>query len=554
MESASTLAYARQFYHPRFPSLLQGSVTHLSAQPLPPLSLPIERKIQLEEAFPHTFFQKPVQFVEEDSLQCQPRLLRVGLFFSGGPAAGGHNVITGLLDGLRVFHTESILYGFEGGPSGLLAEKYLLLNEEGVEPYRNQGGFDLLGSGRTKIESKEQLESAYEVSCKLKLDGLVVVGGDDSNTNAALMAEFFAHKGSKTSIVGVPKTIDGDLQNALIPISFGFDTACKVYSELIGNIARDALSARKYTHFVRVMGRSASHIALECALQTHPNLTLIGEEIYQRGESLETVVERIASLILKRAERGKMYGLILIPEGILEFIPEIRTLICELNRLLTESSLDREEKGWDALFDSLSAASRSCFSSLPREVARQLLSERDPHGNVSLARIDTEKLLIGKVEERLQEIGKSTSYKVTFQPQGHYLGYEGRAALPSNFDANYCYTLGKTALALIVHGYNGYLSSVGKLHLPPEEWEVGACPLSHLLDWEERRGRQKAVIAKKLVDLEGEPFRTFAMQRKQWEEEDHYLHPGPMQFFGDHSLTDTPPLSLSLRHACSLRN
>ena len=460
-----------------------------------------------------------------------PKALKVGAFFSGGQAPGGHNVITGLFDALKKLHPDSELFGFLNGPAGLIEGKFIPLTEKLLLNYRNQGGFDLIGSGRTKIESDEQIASALAQMTKLQLDGFVIIGGDDSNTNAALLAECALAKGLKTRIIGVPKTIDGDLKHPYIETSFGFHTATAIYSELIGNICRDALSAKKYTHFIKLMGRSASHIALECALNTQPNLTLIGEEILKKGMTLQQLTQQIADLVEARAHIGKNYGVILIPEGIIEFIPEVKELIGELNHLLAEG---KDERG-------LQPKSKVIFDFLPEKIQKQLLLDRDPHGNVQLSHIQTESLLSEKVKEELK--GR-TSFKGAFHPVHHFFGYEGRSGFPSNFDATYCYVLGHGAALLIQEGKTGYLSSVLHLSKPPEEWELSGVPLTSMMHFEIRKGKKKPVIQKALLDLQKAPFTWFEKEREKWRLEDHYMTPGPIQFEGEQSLAFQIPKSL----------
>jgi diphosphate-dependent phosphofructokinase len=445
--------------------------------------------------------------------------LKVGVVFSGGQAAGGHNVIAGLLDGLHKLNGKSQLFGFLDGPSGIIDGKYKELTKSILDPYRNQGGFDLIGSGRTKIETDEQLQASVATCKKLQLDGLVIVGGDDSNTNGAILAEFFLQNGCNTHVIGVPKTIDGDLKNEQVAISFGFDTACKTFSELIGNIARDALSAKKYTHFIKLMGRSASHITLECALATHPNLALIGEE----RQTLAQVTATICDLIVKRAEKKKNYGVILVPEGLIEFMPEFAQLISELNKGTTP--------------DKLTAPSATCFSSLPEKIQSQLLSDRDPHGNVNVSIIETEQLLIEMAKKELKRRG----FKGPFSPLHHFFGYEGRAGFPSHFDANYCFALGHVAAALIDQGYTSIMAFVGNLKGSIAQWSVGGLPLTSLLHFEERKGKKKPVIQKALVDLKGKAYLQFKKQSEGWALNDNYQSPGPIQFYGDSALTESVP-------------
>lgn len=488
---------------------------------------------EVQRSFPHLFGQ-PVLYGKIGGVGTKKALV-VGVVFSGGQAAGGHNVIGGLFDALKAYHREAKLYGFLGGPKGIIEGEFREICEEELKRYRNLGGFDLIGSGREKIETKEHLEQAKKRVTSLGLDGLVIVGGDDSNTNAAWLAEFFTQQELKTKVIGVPKTIDGDLKNPFVEISFGFDTACRTYSEMIGNIARDALSAKKYVHFIKLMGRSASHIALECALQTHPTYTLIGEEIAAKQQTLSQIVEQLATVV---ANRSPFYGVLLIPEGIIEFIPEMKKLLTELNRLLSDSQV--EDLGLpdrlSLMKSSLDPTLYKTFALLPKDLQEQLLFDRDPHGNVQVSHIQTEKLLSNLV-------GKALNSR-SFRPVHHFFGYEGRAALPSNFDATYCYALGHVAAALIHQGYTGYMSCLRGLTNSPRDWEVCGVPLTSLMRFEERKGKRKAVIEKTLVDLDGSPFHFFARHRKGWSENDHFCYPGPLQFAGDPAMTDVPPLSL----------
>ncbi len=508
-----------------------------SSGELPPLTQ------EIASLFPHLQAQKPLQVTSNPSLPSQP--LRVGVLFSGGQAAGGHNVIAGLFDALNKINPESRLIGFLGGPSGLLESRSLELTENVIAPYRNQGGFDLLGSGRTKIEKPEQFLKAAEVVQALQLDGLVIVGGDDSNTNAALMAEFFLSKGVKTRVVGVPKTIDGDLQGHGIEISFGFDTACKTFSATIGSLLRDALSAKKYYYFVKLMGRSASHIAVECALQTHPNLTLVGEEVAAKKMTLAQVVESIADLIVKRSQQGKEYGVILVPEGLIEFAVDVKPLIGELNALLSkekphaaqlEACKSAQEKV-NLIVPLLTTASQACFTALPLDTQVQLLLGRDPHGNVQVSKIESERMLIHMVEAVLKKQTQAGTYKGKFAPQPIFCGYEGRSCLPSCFDANYCYALGNIAALLIRAGKTGYICAIQGLAKPVEEWQCGAIPIVRLMGLETRMGKRVPVIEKTLVALDGPVFKAFAAQRQAWVLDDAYLDPGPIQFWGPRDLT-----------------
>jgi len=488
---------------------------------------------KIKELLSKTYGQPVVQFKEGATKT--HAALRVGVVLSGGQAAGGHNVISGLFDALKKMHPDCRLFGFLGGPSGIVENQYIELTEGVLADYRNTGGFDLIGSGRTKIETPEQLESSRKNVDALNLNGLVIVGGDDSNTNAAILAEYFLSHDSHTHVVGVPKTIDGDLKNVHVETSFGFDTACKTYAEMIGNIERDALSAKKYYHFIKLMGRSASHITLECALQTHPNVTLIGEEAAAKKMTLQEITNQITDVICERAKLGKNYGVVLIPEGLIEFVPEMKQLIHELNTLMAKHVEDA--------VGNLSEKARETFSFLPKEIGDQLLLDRDPHGNVQVSHISTEQLLIHTVKKALQA---RSDYKGKFTPVNHFFGYEGRSCFPSNFDADYCYSLGFAAAVLIDSGHTGYMSVVHKLSQPVEEWEVGGIPITMLMNMEERKGKLKAVIQKALVDLEGDPFKLFALHRDSWSIEDHYRFPGPIQLFASASISNESTFTLKL--------
>lgn len=482
-------------------------------------------KLKLDSAllklFPKTIHAKAHILDKGTPHQISP--LKVGVIFSGGPASGGHNVIAALFHALKLIHPQSQLFGFLNGPSGMIDNKQKELEAQEIGAYLNQGGFDLIGSGRTKIETEEQLERSFKTCQALGLNGLVIIGGDDSNTNAAVLAEYFQKNGSLISVIGAPKTIDGDLQSADIEISFGFDTACKTYSELIGNIAKDALSTKKYYHFIKLMGRSASHIALECALATQPNLALIGEE----KRLLSEIVGNIADLIVQRAKIGKEYGVILIPEGLIEFIPELQSLIRSLRQMQTPDP------------KKLEGEAKATFANLPEKIQRQMLFT-DQHGNLLVSQIDTQMLLIDLVKKELSK----RDFSGAFSAQEHFLGYEGRSCFPSNFDANYCYTLGILAALCIRDRLTGMICSVQHLAKPPRFWTMKAIPITSLMHLEMRKAQEKPVIAKALVDLKGKPFSRFANSRKSWELQDHYQYPGPIQFFGDPELTDGCPLIL----------
>ncbi len=535
----NALKEKRSAFLPKRPTLLLDLLQVGLAEE--PYHNPSSDAAGLKALFPLTF-DRPLLRAVVNRVPKAAKPLRVGVFFSGGQAAGGHNVIAGLYDALKLLHDKSTLIGFLDGPGGVVAGRSRELNAEELHRYRNQGGFDLIGSGRTKIETEEQLQAAHAHVQKLELDGLVVIGGDDSNTNAAVLAEYFQKVGCKTRVIGVPKTIDGDLKNAMVATSFGFDTACKVYAEIIGNIARDALSAQKYYHFIRLMGRSASHIALECALATQPNYTLIGEEVSQEKRTLKQITDEIADLICHRAELGKNFGVILVPEGLIEFIPEMGVLIGELNQILAAQA----GASIETVMAKLTPASLACFKTLPEVIQKQLLLNRDPHGNVQVSLIETEKLLIETVSQELAQRAKSGKYKGKFAAQNHFLGYEGRAAFPSNFDCHYCTTLGFIAALLIHHERSGYMCFVEGLTGAPASWRVGALPLTALMRVEMRKGKEKPVIQKGLVDLKGPAFTHFKKQAQKWMLEDNYCFPGPIQFFGDPDLTERIPLTLLL--------
>lgn len=522
----------RQEYKPKLPKALAHfeKLKGIASEKIPEWS-------ESKAYFPKLAGQPIIRFQEHSAHQ---PILKVGVVLSGGQAPGGHNVISGLLDALKKMNPESLLYGFLGGPKGIIENSHVLLDEEKLAPYRNQGGFDLIGSGRTKIEKPEQFAAALETAKSLELDGLVIIGGDDSNTNAAFLAEYFLQNGCKTSVVGVPKTIDGDLKNSYVEASFGFDTASKVYSELIGNIARDALSAKKYYHFIKLMGRSASHIALECALQTHPNYTFISEEIAAKKSSLAHLVSELADMICKRAEEGKDYGVILIPEGLIEFISQVKLLIQELNTLLANNT------NQEGVLKKLSKEALECFHLLPPKIQEQLFLERDPHGNVQVSKIETEKLFIDLISKALEDRKKKGQYTGKFSPQPEFCGYEGRCSMPTNFDSNYCYALGHVAALLINEGLTGYMAVVENLSRSVHDWQIAGVPFLAMMTSEIRKGKENAVISKGLVDLEGKPFEMFANHRKDWMLKDDYQYPGPIQFFGPEKLTDSITKTLEL--------
>ncbi|MDR2741493.1 MAG: diphosphate--fructose-6-phosphate 1-phosphotransferase [Treponema sp.] len=547
----SALQEARYRYQPKLPASLSREVTGIAVE-LGKATESLADQAELKALFKHSYGKPLASFVSGGNDEIR-RPLTVGVILSGGQAPGGHNVIAGLYDGLKKGNPDSVLYGFLGGPSGLTDNKILKLTGEIIDRYRNTGGFDIIGSGRTKIETPEQFASALATVRTLKLDAVVIIGGDDSNTNAALLAEYFLDQGLSTQVIGCPKTIDGDLKNEYIETSFGFDTAVKTYSELIGNIERDANSAKKYWHFIKLMGRAASHIALECALQTQPNICLISEEIEAGKLSLSQVVDQICDSVVRRAERGDNFGVILIPEGLVEFIPEMKALIAELNDVTAQngkefaalSSFDGQ-LAW--LKAKLSRASYDLIQSLSADIAGQLLMDRDPHGNVQVSRIETEKLLIVMTEKRLGELKAAGKYKGKFSALGHFFGYEGRCAFPSNFDADYCYALGFSAFVLIASGLTGYLSSVRNLTAPADQWIAGGVPLTMMMNMEQRHGSMKPVIRKALVDLDGEPFKAFASVRDAWAVETSFLFPGAIQYFGPPEVCDQPAKTLKLEH------
>ncbi len=479
--------------------------------------------------------------------------MNVGVILSGGQAPGGHNVICGLYDALKNATPENTLYGFMGGPSGILDDKYMIMTDELIDAYRNTGGFDIIGSGRTKLETKEQFAVCTEVCHKHGINAIVIIGGDDSNTNAAVLAEYFRAKGEDICVVGCPKTIDGDLKNESIETSFGFDTATKTYSELIGNIERDANSARKYWHFIRLMGRSASHIALECALQTQPNICLIGEEVEAKNQSIEEITNYIADVVAKRAENGNNFGVVLVPEGLIEFVPSLKVLISEINDLLAKTekefnAIDNISEKITFVDAKLSAGSKKVFDSLPEEIKGQLLADRDPHGNVQVSKIETEKLLIQTVTKRLKEMKAEGTYCGKFSTLNHFFGYEGRCAFPSNFDSDYCYSLGYNAALLLSANLTGYLSSVTQLSKPADQWQAGGIPITMMMNMEQRHGEQKPVIKKALVELDGEPFKYFQANRDTWAVETAFTYPGAIQYYGPTEVCDQSTMTLKLEH------
>jgi pyrophosphate--fructose-6-phosphate 1-phosphotransferase len=550
----SALDAARAAFLPELPGALEAGASGLAIEEghLPRGATDAERIVEL---FPRTSGLPPLRLVSGPGLAA-PSPVRVGVVLSGGQAPGGHNVIAGLYDGLKSLHPDSSLLGFEGGPKGVMTGRYLELTDEVVGAYRNTGGFDMIGSGRDKIESDQQQEASRATCAKLGLGGLVIIGGDDSNTNAAVLAEYFLSCGDRISVLGVPKTIDGDLKGGGVEASFGFDTATRVYSSLVGNISRDAASARKYWHFIRLMGRSASHVTLECALQTQVNLALIAEEVEERRMTLDQVVALVATQIRRRAEAGRPYGVCLVPEGLIEFIPEVRVLIAELNRLLAEhavafESMPQNDARRSFVAEHLTEESRGVFGSLPVRIQEQLLIDRDAHGNVLVSQIDTELLLIEQVAARIAMWREAGKYPGSFKAQGHFFGYEGRCANPTNFDANYTYGLGYVASMLTAAGRTGYICALGNLAGPPTEWEPLGVPMTSMMRMEERKGKPVPVIAKALVRTDSEPFLSFARLRDGWAVEDAFLFPGAIQYFGPHSVKSQPTKTLLLERTGS---
>ena len=538
MANKSALQIARSQYQPKLPSALWGSVVAVEGEP----TQSVADQEEIKALFPNTYGLPELTFEKSPkAAKGVAQKFNVGVILSGGQAPGGHNVISGLFDGVKAINKENRLYGFLMGPGGLVDHKYVELTSEIIDEYRNTGGFDIIGSGRTKLEEPEQFEKGLEILKELDIKAVVIIGGDDSNTNACVLAEYYKAKNAGVQVIGCPKTIDGDLKNELIETSFGFDTATKVYSEVIGNIQRDCNSAKKYWHFIKLMGRSASHIALECALQTQPNYCIISEEVEAKNMTLDQIVSDLANVVAKRAEKGDNFGTVLIPEGLIEFIPAMKALIAELNDLLARSaefpSLDRAAQR-EFVLKSLSEANAATFASLPEGVARQLTLDRDPHGNVQVSLIETEKLLSEMVANKLAAMKAEGKFVGKFAAQHHFFGYEGRCAAPSNFDADYCYALGYNAAQLINCGATGYMSSVRNLTKPSVQWTAGGIPITMMMNMERRHGKMKPVIQKALVDLEGKPFQKFASKREEWAMNTCYLYPGPIQYFGPAEVCD----------------
>ena len=531
----SALQVARAAYQPKLPKALQGAVAVKEGA----ATESVANQEEIKKLFPNTYGMPIVTFEVADKKAELPAM-NVGVILSGGQAPGGHNVISGLFDGLKSFNKDCKLYGFLGGPSGLTDHKYIDLTADIIDEYRNTGGFDIIGSGRTKLEETEQFDKGIEICNKLGIKALVIIGGDDSNTNACVLAEYYLQKNTGIQVIGCPKTIDGDLKNNMIETSFGFDTACKVYSEVIGNIMRDANSAKKYWHFIKLMGRSASHIALECGLQTQPNICIVSEEVEAKKMTLGQIVNDIADTVAARAADGKNFGVVLIPEGLIEFIPEMKVLIAELNDLLAhESDVQKALQG-------LTPTSAAVYASLPEAIAKQLTLDRDPHGNVQVSLIETEKLLIEMVKTRLAAMKAEGKFVGKFSGLGHFFGYEGRCAAPSNFDADYCYSLGFNAAQLIASGKTGYMSLIRNTTAPASEWIAGGVPVTMMMNMERRHGEMKPVIRKALVELDGAPFKALVENRAVWAKETAYVYPGPIQYFGPSEVCDQPTKTLAL--------
>ncbi len=545
----SPLQRARYEYQPKLPAILREAIDQV---------VPVKGEAtqssthqeQIKALFPNTYGLNKISF-EKGNNEDIKKKINIGVILSGGQAPGGHNVISGLFDALKKANPESKLYGFKGGPSGIIEDNTMEITADYLASFRNTGGFDIIGSGRTKLATIEQFELAKNTCLKHDISAVVIIGGDDSNTNAAVLAEYFLQQKANIQVIGCPKTIDGDLKNDAIEISFGFDTATKTYSELIGNIERDANSAKKYWHFIKVMGRSASHIALECALETQPNVCLISEEIEENKTSLSGVVDYISTIIANRGNKGLNFGVIIIPEGLVEFIPEVKALIDELNDLLAKKAEDyskftKTEDQINFILNNVSLESKEVFSILPSSIQMQLLMDRDPHGNVQVSRIETDKLLIEMVSKKLDEMKKEGSYTGKFSAQNHFFGYEGRCAFPSNFDADYCYSLGFNAFMLIASGLSGYLSSVKNLSAPASQWVAGGIPITMMMNMEQRHGEQKPVIKKALVELDGKPFNYFKAHRDQWAIDTCFTFPGAIQYYGPESVCDLTTRTLAL--------
>ena len=559
MKTLSPLQIERLKYQPKLPTTLALGINSLELVEGEPTQS-VRDQEQIKNLFKNTYGKPVVTFRNSISMSVSEQK-NVGVILSGGQAPGGHNVIAGLYDALKQANSANKLYGFLGGPSGIIDGKYVEFTDEFIDSYRNTGGFDIIGSGRTKLETEEQFQKSLEVCKKLNITAVVIIGGDDSNTNAALLAEWFVKNNTGIQVIGCPKTIDGDLKNDQIEISFGFDTATKTYAELIGNIQRDANSAKKYWHFVKIMGRSASHVALEAALQTQPNITMISEEVEAKKMSLEQIVNYMCDIIVRRADKGKNFGIAIIPEGLIEFIPEMKSMIANLNDIMATLENDPDfvnattiREKFDIVENRLNPENAKVYNSLPVLIKGQLLADRDPHGNVQVSKIETEKLLIEMIETRLDELKSQGEYIGKFSAQSHFFGYEGRCAFPSNFDADYCYSLGFNAFALINFGLTGYLSSVRNLTQPADEWVAGGVPLTMMMNMEKRHGEMKPVIQKALVELDGPVFKQLEENREDWAMNDRYLFPGAIQYFGPSCVCDITTCTLQLERGKALVN
>ena len=556
MTKLSPLQIERLQYQPKLPSSLQNGVNSLELVE-GAATESVRDQEQIQALFANTYGKPTVTFKSTSSSSVS-EVKNVGVILSGGQAPGGHNVIAGLYDALKNANSANKLYGFLGGPSGIIEGKYVEFNDEFINDFRNTGGFDIIGSGRTKLETEEQFKSSLEVCRKLNISAVVIIGGDDSNTNAALLAEWFVKNNTGIQVIGCPKTIDGDLKNEQIEISFGFDTATKTYAELIGNIQRDANSAKKYWHFIKIMGRSASHVALEAALQTQPNITLISEEVEAKKMSLSSIIDYMSDIIVRRAENGKNFGIAVIPEGLIEFIPEMGSMISNLNDIMASLESDSNfvtassSEKFSIVESKLDSENAKVYSSLPALIKEQLLADRDPHGNVQVSKIENEKLLIEMISARLSQMKKEGKFNGKFSSQSHFFGYEGRCAFPSNFDADYCYSLGYNAFALINNGLTGYLSSVRNLTAPASDWIAGGVPLTMMMNMEKRHGEMKPVIQKALVRLDGPVFKQLQDNREDWAMNDRYLFPGAVQYFGPSSVCDITTVTLKLERSKQL--
>ncbi len=549
----SPLQIARYQYVPKLPGILRNGINEICVKEgLETQSVADQAKIK--ELFPNTYGKKEITFQKGKNTSPAKKQV-VGVILSGGQAPGGHNVVCGLYDALKASSKENVLMGFKNGPQGLIDDNFIIFEDDYIDQYRNTGGFDIIGSGRTKLETEEQFEIAAKVCKKHGITAIVIIGGDDSNTNAAILAEYFAAHNTGVQVIGCPKTIDGDLKNDDIECSFGFDTATKTYSELIGNIQRDANSAKKYWHFIKVMGRSASHVALECALETQPNICLISEEVAAKKMSLSQIANYIADAVEARGNKGMNFGVAIIPEGVVEFVPEFSTLIHEINELLAEEKADAFNAlpNWAAKYEfiekGLTKESMDVFAILPQAIQQQLFLDRDPHGNVQVSLIESEKLFSALVGDVLAERKKNGTYKGKYGALHHFFGYEGRCAFPSNFDADYCYSLGYNAFMLIQYGYNGYLSKVSNLSAPAEEWVAGGMPITKMMNIERRHGKDKPVIRKALVELDGAPFKYFEANRDVWAVETAYTYPGAIQYYGPTEVCDLTTRTLALENA-----